>query len=168
RVGELGAAWGMRPIGCVDRTSPEYAASLRLKGIELTDLDSVLARSDYVSIHVPLTPSTQHLIDAGAMARMKTGAFLINTARGGIVDESALQKELTKGRLAGAALDVHEREGEGTISSLGHLDNVVLTPHIGGMASDSQRRIGRRVIEIIDSFGEGFLDETLSDGERVV
>jgi phosphoglycerate dehydrogenase-like enzyme len=87
------------------------------------------------------------------LSRMKTGAYLINLARGGVVDEQALYKELIAGgRLRGAALDVHETEGEGKISPLAALPNVILTPHIGAMTVDAQRDIGRRAVAIIDSF----------------
>jgi D-3-phosphoglycerate dehydrogenase len=153
RVGQMGAAWGMIPIGCVEYPSPLVAATLREKGIRLTDCDEVISTADFLSVHVPLSDSTRNLIDANMLSRMKPGAFLINLARGGVVDEQALYKELTsEGRLRGAALDVHKAEGEGKVSLLAGLPNVILTPHIGAMTVDSQREIGRRVIEIIDSF----------------
>jgi D-3-phosphoglycerate dehydrogenase / 2-oxoglutarate reductase len=88
---------------------------------------------------------------------MKVGAFLINLARGGVVDEKELYEELTEGtRLRGAALDVHEAEGEGKISPLAALANVILTPHIGAMTSDAQSEIGRRVNVLIDSFTSSY------------
>jgi phosphoglycerate dehydrogenase-like enzyme len=105
-----------------------------------------------VSIHVPLKDSTRNLIGTEALSRMKPEAFLINMARGGIVDEEALYEALTEGRLRGAALDVHKEEGEGKISPLAGLPNVVLTPHMGAGTIDTQREIGDRVIEIVDSF----------------
>jgi phosphoglycerate dehydrogenase-like enzyme len=80
---------------------------------------------------------------------MKRGSFLVNLARGGIVNESALLQALEGGHLRGAGLDVHEREGEGKISPLAGLDNVILTPHIGANTLDSQRAIGEQVIEIV-------------------
>jgi phosphoglycerate dehydrogenase-like enzyme len=84
---------------------------------------------------------------------MKPGAFLINMARGGVVDEHALYKVLVQGaRLRGAALDVHKHEGEGKVSPLAALPNVLLTPHMGSSTVDTQREIGRRVVEIINSF----------------
>ncbi len=153
RVGELGAAWGMRPIGCVESPTPTIGAELRGKGIELANFDEVVSQADFLSIHVPLSDSTHKLIGASVFSRMKVGAFLINLARGGVVDEKALYEELTEGtRLRGAALDVHESEGEGKISPLAALANVILTPHIGAMTSDAQSEIGRRVNAIIDSF----------------
>ena len=153
RVGQLGAAWDMEAIGCVDPPSPQIAAELREKGIRLADFDEVLTRADFLSIHVPLMPSTRNLLDAQALARMKPGAFLVNTSRGGVVDEPALYRELTtEGRLRGAALDVHAHEGNGKISPLAALPNVLLTPHIGANTVDTQREIGERVISIIESY----------------
>jgi D-3-phosphoglycerate dehydrogenase len=151
-VGQMGAAWSMEVIGCVEHPSPTVAARLREKGIRLTDCQEVVATADFVSIHVPLKDSTRNLIDADMLSRMKPGAFLTNLARGGVVDEEALYKALTEGQLRGAGLDVHKREGEGKISPLAKLPNVVLTPHIGASTIDTQRQIGRRVIEIVDSF----------------
>jgi D-3-phosphoglycerate dehydrogenase / 2-oxoglutarate reductase len=153
QVGELGAAWGMEAIGCVARPSAAIAARLQEWGIRLSTFGEVVERADFLSLHVPLTDSTRQLIGADVFARMKPGSFLINMARGGVVDEAALRRELVDGRrLLGAALDVHEREGEGNISILADLPNVVLTPHIGSQAIDTQREIGVRVVSIIESF----------------
>ena len=81
---------------------------------------------------------------------MKPGAFLLNLSRGGVVDEAALAEALTLGQIAGAGLDVHEREGEGHISILAGFPNVVLTPHIGATTVDTQREIGRLIIEAVE------------------
>jgi phosphoglycerate dehydrogenase-like enzyme len=143
----------MEVIGCVENPSPTRAAELAEKGIRLTNFDEVISTADFVSIHVPLKDSTRQLINADVFSRMKPGAFLINLARGGVVDEQALYEALTEGdRLRGAAVDVHEQEGEGKVSPLAELSNVILTPHIGAMTIDSQREIGRRVIEAVNSF----------------
>ena len=161
KVGEMGVAWGMRVIGCTENGGPREIERLAALGIRRVTLDEVLRRSDFVSVHVPLQDSTRNLIDADALARMKRGAFLVNLARGGVVDERALHHALATGHLAGAGLDVHEREGDGQISRLAGLDNVVLTPHIGASTHDTQREIGERIVETIDSFaGEaGCADE---------
>jgi phosphoglycerate dehydrogenase-like enzyme len=99
---------------------------------------------------------------------MKEGSFLVNMARGGVVDEKALYRELTEGqKVLGAALDVHEAEGEGVISPLAALPNVVLTPHIGAMAWDSQRLIGERVVEVLGAHERACLDEFLLPDETV-
>lgn len=153
-VGRLGRAWGMEVIGCTESASPEDRAALASMGIELTDFDAVLSQSDYVSIHVPLQESTRMLIDAEALAKMRRGAFLINLARGGVVDELALRAALLDGHLRGAALDVHGQEGEGKKSPLADLPNVILTPHIGANAVDAQLEIGRIIIETVRSFVE--------------
>jgi len=153
RVARLGAAWGMHPVGCVAHRSQERAEAMRDMGIELLSFDEAIAVADFVSLHVPLTESTRWLINADALSRMKPGAFVINLARGGVVDEKALYNALTNNsKLAGAALDVHEQEGEGKISPLASLPNVILTPHLGAMAIESQREIGRRLIELVESF----------------
>jgi phosphoglycerate dehydrogenase-like enzyme len=83
---------------------------------------------------------------------MKEGSYLINLARGGVVDETALYAALATGRLRGAALDVHEHEGQGQISPLAQLSNVVLTPHIGASTVETQQQIGVRVVEIVEAF----------------
>jgi D-3-phosphoglycerate dehydrogenase / 2-oxoglutarate reductase len=152
QVGELGALWGMTVIGCVGRPSLAVARDLEKRGMRLTDFDEVVRTSDFLSVHVGLTEGTRNLIDADVLARVKPGAFLLNLARGGVVDEVALRAALVRGdRLKAAALDVHEAEGAGRISPLADLPNVVLTPHIGSTTADTQREIGERIVAIIDA-----------------
>ncbi len=152
-VADMGLAWGMNVIGCVEHPSPERIDKFRENGVRITDFEQVLAEADYLSIHVPLKENTRFLIHAEELARMKPGSYLINLSRGGVVDEKALYKALTEGgRLRGAALDVHEQEGDGKLSPLAGLPNVILTPHIGAMAFDTQREIGRRVVESVAAF----------------
>jgi D-3-phosphoglycerate dehydrogenase / 2-oxoglutarate reductase len=168
-VGQMGAAWGMHVLGSVSAPDGRVAMDLLSRGITLVDNERVVAESDYLSIHVPLDERTWHLIGSEELGRMKPGSLLVNMARGGVVDEAALYRALVEGQtVAGAALDVHEVEGEGTISPFASLDNVVLTPHIGAMASDSQRLIGVRVVELLDAYSQGHLDEEVRDGEHVV
>jgi D-3-phosphoglycerate dehydrogenase len=100
-------------------------------------LKDLLQESDFISIHVPLLPQTRHLIDERQIAMMKDGAYLINAARGGIVDESALKKALMEGKLAGAALDVFENEPPDDASLLG-LENLIASPHIGAATVEAQ------------------------------
>lgn len=153
RVAELGMAWGMETLGHKRVMSPEHTERLRRKGIQLTTFEEVLRRADFVSLHVPLKESTHHLVGAEALGLMKPGAFLVNMARGGVVDERALHEALLRGGPpAGAGLDVHESEGEGRISPLAGLPNVVLTPHIGATTVDTQREIGERILEIVGTF----------------
>jgi len=150
RTANFGRNWGMQVIGCVEHPSEINGQRFKEQGFDLVDIESVLRNSDFVSIHVPLKESTINLISDDELSLMKDGAYLANLARGGVVDEQALYRHLTReGGLAGAALDVHKQEGEGKISPLAELNNVVLTPHIGAMTIDSQKQIGERVIEII-------------------
>jgi D-3-phosphoglycerate dehydrogenase len=150
-VGRLGLGWGMRVIGCVDHASPERAARFAEEGMELVTMSDVLEQGDFVSIHVPLGASTRGLIGAAELATMKRGSFLVNIARGGVVDEAALAAALTDGdRPAGAALDVHIAEGQGKISPLAAMPNVILTPHIGATTVDAQREIGVEIVRIVE------------------
>ena len=113
------------------------------EGAQSLDLTDLLKSSDVVSLHVPLTERTRHLIGADAIALMKTGAIVINTARGGVVDEAALATALRDGRIAGAALDVFETEpltAEAGAIFQG-LSNIVLTPHIAGVTDESNVRV---------------------------
>lgn len=151
-LGQMGRAWGMHVLGCVEHPSRERETDFRAKGIRLADFSTVLSSADYLCICVPLKDSTSDLIGQDELARMKPGGFLLNMARGGIVDETALSAALRLGKPAGAALDVHQAEGNDKISPLADLPNVVLTPHIGAMTIDSQREIGRRIIAIVDDF----------------
>jgi D-3-phosphoglycerate dehydrogenase / 2-oxoglutarate reductase len=151
-VGRMGLAWGMEVLGSVEKTCQAESERLNQHGIRCAENDEILAAADFVTLHVPLTADTRYLIDAAALDRMKRGAFLVNLARGGVVDEKALYQALVTGHLAGAAMDVHEQEGEGFVSRLAGLPNVILTPHIGASAIDSQRQIGEIMLQTIDSF----------------
>jgi phosphoglycerate dehydrogenase-like enzyme len=125
---------------------------MKKKGIRLSNFDAVIKFADYVSIHVPLKESTRNLINSDVLTRMKKRSYLVNLGRGGVVDEVGLLKELTsKEKIHGAALDVHTNEGDGKISPLAALSNVILTPHIGATTVDSQREIGDQIIEIVNS-----------------
>jgi phosphoglycerate dehydrogenase-like enzyme len=150
-VARMGIAWGMRPIGAVEHHSEDRHARFASEGIELASLDRVLAAADFLTIHVPLTERTRCLIDGQAIALMKRGSFLVNVARGGVVDEAALHEALASGQLSGAALDVHATEGEGMVSRLAGLSNVVLTPHIGASTLDAQREIGEELVRLVES-----------------
>lgn len=118
--------------------APEWAGVTRH-----ASLDALIASADVVSLHVPLTAATRHLIDAAALARMKPDAVLINAARGGTVDEAALATVLRQGRLAGAMLDVFEQEPLPAGSSLQNVPNLILTPHIAGVTEESNARISQ-------------------------
>ena len=108
-------------------------------GVELTDLETVLKKADFITIHVPLTPETKHLISHDEFEIMKDGAFITNCARGGIIDEDALYEALKNNKIGGAALDVYEDEPPAEDSKLFELDNIVLTPHIAASTKEAQR-----------------------------
>jgi phosphoglycerate dehydrogenase-like enzyme len=148
-IGRMGAAWNMNVVGCVKHRSEERSDQFAKQGIRLATASEVLAQADFLTINVPLNEENRYLFGAEAFSSMKQGAFLINLARGGIVNERELQKALATGHLGGAALDVHEKEGAGKISPLAEYTNVILTPHIGAMTIDSQKAIGERVIELL-------------------
>ena len=101
-------------------------------------LDDLLRMSDFVSVHVPLTAATRHLLGARELARMKSGSVLVNTSRGAVIDEAALVRALTEGPLFAAGLDVYEEEPEVQPGLLG-LENVVLLPHIGSAEAETRR-----------------------------
>ena len=111
-------------------------------------LDALLAEADVVSLHLPLTDETRHLIDAAALAKMKPTAVLVNTSRGPIVDEAALVAALAEGRIAGAALDVFEREPE-VHPGLLELENVVLVPHLGSATEETREAMGMLCVEAL-------------------
>lgn len=129
----------------------------RLHGVAATqcaDVDELLAQADFVSLHCPGGAETRHLIDAKRLAAMQPHAFLINTARGEVVDEAALAAALRRGRLAGAALDVFEAEPQVHPDLLG-LENVVLLPHLGSATAETRIAMGMRVLENLRSFFAG-------------
>jgi D-3-phosphoglycerate dehydrogenase len=127
----------------------------RAAGIELVALAELLARADVVSLHMPLTDATRGLIGHAELARMKPTAFLINAARGGLVDEQALAEALTAGALAGAAVDVFASEPPAADSPLRQAPNTVLTPHLGASTREAQTRAGvqtaKAVLEVLAS-----------------
>jgi D-3-phosphoglycerate dehydrogenase len=135
-VGERAAALGMHVVAH-DPLLPEMA--IRDGGAEPRPLGTLLAEADYISLHVPLDEGTRGMIGETAFSRMKRGARLISTARGGVVDEAALREALESGRLAGAALDVFADEPPGASPLLAH-PAVIATPHIGAQTVEAQRR----------------------------
>ena len=147
-IGELGGRTvGLVGYGAIARLLAPVLSALGCRVIhtsrtrhsdalgEWRSLQALLAEADVVSLHLPLTPETENLIDAAALMRMKPGAVLINTARGGLVDQVALTAMLASGRLAGAGLDVFVHEPHDASDSLFHLPNVVLTPHIAWLTT---------------------------------
>ena len=146
RLGRLARALNMNIIGYdVLPIDEEFSKEV---GLMKADLNTLLQSSDYVSIHVPLLDSTHHLLDAQKMSTMKKTAKIINTSRGGVVDEDALYDALKNGTLGGAALDVFEKE-PAVGHKLAELDNVILTPHIGAQTKEAQSLAANVIAEKI-------------------
>jgi len=150
RLGRLARALNMNIIGYdVIPIDEEFSKEV---GLMKADLNTLLQSSDYISIHVPLLDSTYHLLDAQKMSTMKKTAKIINTSRGGVVDEDALYDAIKNGTLGGAALDVFEKE-PAIGNKLAELDNVILTPHIGAQTKEAQSLaanvIAEKIIQIL-------------------
>jgi D-3-phosphoglycerate dehydrogenase / 2-oxoglutarate reductase len=131
------------------------AAEIKAAGCEpVTDLDAALAHADFVSIHCPKTPETVGMFDAARLKRMKPSAYLINTARGGIVVESALYDALKSGKLAGAGLDVFEQEPPPSGHPLFELPNIIFAPHVAGVTREAVDRMSeqtaRNILSVLD------------------
>ncbi|MFN2348372.1 MAG: hydroxyacid dehydrogenase [Thioalkalivibrio sp.] len=145
-TGKLARALGMKTVAYDPFLKPD-APALTETGTRLLDMDALLKESDVVSLHIPLTPETRKLFDASRIASMRKGAVLINTARGGIIDEPALAEAIQSGHLAGAALDVFDNEPLAAGSVLVGVPNLVLTPHIGGVTEESNTRVSSMIAE---------------------
>jgi D-3-phosphoglycerate dehydrogenase len=130
----------------------DIVPSTPVPNLSMVPLDELLAKSDYISLHLPLTEGTRHLIGADAIAKMKTGVKIINCARGGVLDEAALYDALVAGKVAGAALDVFEVEPP-TDARLLALEQVIGSPHVGANTKEATSRIGGEVAELLINFG---------------
>lgn len=137
-VAKRASALGMRILGFDIAVTPE---SLREQGIEPVGLDELLAQGDFISLHVPLTEGTRNMIGARELRQVKPEAYLVTTARGGVVDEGAVLEALHEGRLAGAALDVFDQEPPGSNPLIQH-PCVIVTPHIGAQTREAQEKAG--------------------------
>ncbi|MBI2405505.1 D-glycerate dehydrogenase [Candidatus Microgenomates bacterium] len=129
-------------------------------GIQFADLDTLLAESDFVTLHVPLTDETRHMISEPQLSKMKQSAYLVNTARGGIVDEHALVAALKSGKIAGAALDVHENEPEMNPELL-LMENVILTPHVASATVEVREKMTEQAVDAIIKSLKGEKPENL-------
>lgn len=150
RLGRLAKALNMNIIGYdVVPIDEEFSKDV---GLMKADLNTLLQSSDYISIHVPLLDSTHHMINSEKLALMKRTASIINTSRGGVIDEDALYNALKKGIIGAAALDVFEKE-PALESNLAGLDNIILTPHIGAQTREAQSLaanvIAEKIIQIL-------------------
>lgn len=157
-LGDIGlrVAWRARAfqmeVWAHDPLRHPHEAAVQESGIYLTDLDSLLANSDVVSLHAPLTPQTHHLIDGDRLADMNDDAYLINTSRGELVDSEALAQALQSGRLGGALLDVVDEEPPSGEHPLRGRDNVWITPHVAGLTDEAQVRVSTQVADgVIDA-----------------
>ncbi len=145
-VARKAAAFGMKII--------YYNRHTEIPGYERTDLDTLLKEADFISLHTPLNEDSNHLIGKKELERMKPSAFLINTARGAVIDEEALTECLENRRIRGAALDVFEQEPHIT-EKLYHLDNVILLPHVGTATIDGRIAMAEEALQNIRNFMEG-------------
>jgi len=136
-------AFEMRILATDPYVSPQWAADLN---VQLVPIDELLAASDYISLHVALTPETRNFISREQFARMKEGVRIVNCARGGIVDEEALREAIESGKVAGAGLDVFANEPPGDHPLLAS-DKLIATPHIGGSTGEAQEIVGIRIAE---------------------
>ena len=154
--------FGLRVMAYTPRLRPEDAP----QGVEVTnELATLLAASDYVSIHSPLTEETAHLIDDAALAQMKPNALLINTSRGGVIDERALVQALKEGRIAGAALDVTDPEPPSADNPLLRLENVIVTPHAAFYSVAATAELARKAAENVVTVLRGEVPKTLVNAD---
>jgi D-3-phosphoglycerate dehydrogenase len=148
RIAEVGKTLGMSILAYDVIAIPQDV--LGTLGARVVSLDELFSSADYITLHVPMTPDTAHMVDGSRIARMKKGSVLVNTSRGGVVDEDALAAALREGRIGGAALDVFEKEPPtGAILSA---PNAILTPHIGGQTEEAQTNAIEVVGEKVRAF----------------
>jgi phosphoglycerate dehydrogenase-like enzyme len=149
QVGSIARALGMKTNAWSTNLTPE---ACEREGVDYASKEELFATADIITIHLVLSDRSRGLVSAGDLARMKPTAYLINTARGPIVDEAALLHVLQAGKIAGAGLDTYSHEPLPVDSPLRRLDNVVLTPHLGYVTAESYRRIYREMIEGIEGW----------------
>lgn len=150
----LARGLGMHTLAFDPYLKPD-AELLKETATRLVDMDQLLAESDVISLHIPLTDDTRNLFDADRIAAMRKGAVLINSARGGVLDEIALAAALRTGHLAGAALDVFADEPLAANGPLAGVDNLVLTPHIAGVTEESNARVSHLIAErVAEALGD--------------
>jgi D-3-phosphoglycerate dehydrogenase/(S)-sulfolactate dehydrogenase len=167
-----GGTWGLLSAGATARATARLARGLGMAvmahdphldpslpelhelGIHLASMDEVVAAADVLSVHLPSTPATRHIVNARLIAQMRSDAILVNVGRGEVIDEQALADALDRGHLHGVGLDVREQEPPGE-SRLHKMANVVLTPHVAGITHQAQARIGDLLCSDIDSVLRG-------------
>jgi len=162
-----GKTLGVVGFGNIGRQVAERGVGLKMKvlaydpvlpagatpppGVEFVQFDEIVSRADFVTLHLPLVEQTKNLFGAAVLGKMKKGSYLINCARGGIVDETALYESLKAGHLAGAALDVFGKEPCGALP-LFELDNVLASPHIGASTKEAQEKVAIELAEVFVEF----------------
>ena len=146
-------AFGMRVLAYDPYLSASRARSLQVELVE--SLDDILPRADFITLHMPATPETKHMINAARIATLKKGVRIVNCARGGLIDETALYAALKEGRIAGAALDVYETEPPPAEFPLRDLPNIIFTPHLGASTTEAQEGVG---IEVAQQIRAALLD----------
>lgn len=152
RVADLLRAFGVRLLGCDPYVDPDVAAE---RGVELTGLGELLDQSDIVSLHARLTDETRHMINTETLARMRPGAYLVNTARGELVEEAALIQALRSGHLSGAALDTYAHEPPPPDHPLLTMPQVLAVSHLAGASTDVAERATRRIAVEVGRFVRG-------------
>jgi len=159
--GRIGKAFAQRchfgfgmDVVFYNRSQIDPAEATRYGARQLASVEEVLATSDFVSLHCPGGAENRHLMNAARLTAMKPGAFLINTARGDVVDEMALIAALDKGAIRGAGLDVYEAEPH-VPDALRRMENVVLLPHLGSATEETRTAMGMKVVENVTDFFEG-------------
>jgi len=136
-------------------------------GVEFCDFETLLRRSDFVTLHCPLTPSSRHIIDRASLARMKASSVIVNTSRGALIDQNALIDALHAGQIAGAALDVFEVEPLSQGNPLMNMENVLLSPHAANHSPAYHKMISKRTIEmLLEAFGRGGLSAGVADANN--
>ncbi len=158
RVAGIAHGFDMKIIGCDPSLNPEQWTRLGVEPVTLTEL---LSEADMVTLHVPLAPGTQSLIDADALSAVKPGMILVNTSRGRVIDEEALIDALQTGRIEGAALDVFAAEPLPASHPLTGMENVILSPHIGALTREAGDRLSDSVARQVRDILEGRLPEGL-------
>ena len=155
-----GAAFKMRVLGYDLILSEEVALS---SGAQMATLEEIYDQADFISVHIPLTPQTRHMLSEAQFARCKNELYLVNCARGGIVDEEALLRALDAGQVAGAALDVFEEEPPTSPALTGH-DRVICTPHLGASTAEAQASVA---LQIAEQVGDVLLDRVIRNAINV-
>lgn len=158
-LGRIGRSLAVRALGLkmqviASEVSPDEAF-VKQHGIKLVDLDTLLRRADFVSIHLPLADETSGIIDGEKLGLMKPSAFIVNTARGGLIVEADLDEALRSGQIAGAGMDVFEREPTSSLTQLFELDNVIVSPHVAGIDDVSSEDMAVEAAQSIIDLSQG-------------